>query len=139
MRSHTPMHSLVLGMKHLEKGVDPSGIPVDEVLLAATSDERILEVLWQNVRLTFKMCPECRMIRKAMNEAQILDLATELCKKNTQASTWCHVVGLLSNVCAIELIFKSKTRLHFYEWQSFSGTGTKHLLGNTGNRKRTFP
>ena len=129
MRSHTPMHSLVLGMKHLEKGVDPSGIPVDEV----SWQRRAMKGLWQNVRLTIKM------IRKAMNEAQVLDLATELCKKNTQASTWCHVVGLLSNVCAIELIFKSKTRLHFYEWQSFSGTGTKHLLGNTGNRKRTFP
>jgi len=77
------MHSLVLGMKHLEKGVDPSGIPVDEV----SWQRRAMKGLWQNVRLTIKM------IRKAMNEAQVLDLATELCKKTPK-----QVLGVMQSV-----------------------------------------
>jgi len=68
------MESLVFGMGTLRKGSSSNpAIPVDEALLAATTEEEIMGVLKDDKESTVRMCSECRTIQGRMGNANVED------------------------------------------------------------------
>jgi len=92
LRNHTEMHSVVFGVERLVVLPDPkTGIHIDKALLAATGTKEIIEVVWQNDGRLFESCVLCEEVREAMNDARVLDLATEF-----RTKTLDEVLGLFA-------------------------------------------